>query len=104
MTTQRSLFDAAETQRRKETGMAQAAAGHRDWYDYARDVAVTLCHLKGDVTADDLRAAGVETPEGASYNVWGFVFKDRRFVPTGQRRPSKRPISHGNELKVWRLR
>lgn len=100
--TQRGLFDAPESERRKRDGMARAASGHEEWLAYARRVAVRLAREQGSVSADDLRAAGVETPEGVSFNIWGSVFNDSRFVFAGYCK-SKRPEAHSNLIRRWSL-
>ncbi len=66
-----------------------------------RLVALQLIDEQGSVSADDLRAAGVCTPPGAHFNVWGSVFSDPRFEQDGYTQ-SKRPEAHANLLRLWR--
>lgn len=103
MTAQRSLFDAAESERRKVDGMYRAAVGREGWLAYARGVAVRIAREQGTVNADDVRAAGVETPVGTSPNIFGSIFSNGEFEQVGYTL-SKRPTAHRNLLRVWRLR
>ena len=103
MTAQPSLFDAVESQRRKVAGMARAAGGRDGWLRYAREVAVSIARERGSVCADDVRAAGVQTPPNTSANIWGSLFKDERFEFTGFTH-SKRPEAHSNLIRLWMLR
>lgn len=100
---QTSLFDAAAGRRQRDRGKAQAAAAHGEWLDKARQLAVSIARAQGYVSADDLRAAGLVEPAGASFNVFGSVFSgDHRFVSDGFIR-SARPKAHANLLHRWRL-
>lgn len=99
---QTSLFDAAAGRRLRDRGKAQAASAHGEWLEKARDLAVSIARAQGTVTADDLRSAGLVEPAGASFNVWGSIFSDSRFVSDGFVR-SARPVAHANLLHRWRL-
>lgn len=101
--TQASLFDVVEAERRKAEGMARAAEGRDGWLSYARSVAVGLARLNGTVCADDVRAAGVETPPNTSHNIWGSVFSDERFELAGYTK-SQRPERHRSLIRIWRLK
>ncbi|MGD9827109.1 MAG: hypothetical protein AB7E70_20275 [Hyphomicrobiaceae bacterium] len=103
MNAQASLFDAEESKRRRDRGRTSAVSRHHGWLTEARRVALQLAHEKGTVTADDVRAAGVETPDGASPNVWGSVFLRDVFEHVGYTH-SARPEAHRNLLRVWRLK
>lgn len=103
MTAQPSLFDAAESERRKLDGMYRAAVGREVWLAYARSVAVRIAQKQGTVSADDVRAAGVETPVGTSFNIFGSLFRDPRFVFDSYCK-SERPVAHSNLIRRWRLR
>ena len=102
LTSQRSLFDARESERRKVAGMARAASAHGEWLEEVREVAVYLCKELGQCSADDLRLYGVKEPRDAHPNVWGAVFVDSRFVFAGYTH-SKRPEAHSNLIRLWRL-
>lgn len=102
MTAQRSLFDIAETKRRRDNGKAGAARGHSLWLELTREKAVDICRDKGTVCADCLRAAGIETPVDASPNIWGSVFNDARFTFAAYTH-SLRPEAHHNLIRSWRL-
>ena len=103
MNAQPSRWDAREGVRRRDAGIARASSAHAAWLAEARHVAVQIARISGTVTADDLRSWGIETPEGASPNIFGAVFSgDRRFVAVGYMY-SARPEAHRNLLRVWRL-
>lgn len=79
--------------------------------DWLRDIAERLIRTLGHgITADELRSiAGIETvkrgtPYQKSNNFMGCVFRDRRFVMSGDFRRSNTAGSHGNRLPVWVLR
>ncbi len=103
MSGQPSLFDLAEGLRRRDEGRSRAVSRHADWLEQARRTAVRLCHEQGTVSADDLRAAGIEVPPDASANIFGSIFNDSRFVQRGYTL-SKRPEAHANLLRLWGLR
>jgi len=83
--------------------MAQAAEGRAGWLAYARGVAEAIARDKGSVTADDVRAAGVETPPNTSPNIWGSVFNDARFAFLDFAY-SARPEAHHNLIRRWGIR
>lgn len=99
---QPSLFDVQEAERRKRSGMARASEGRSIWLQHAREVAVAIAMQQGHVNADDVRAAGVETPPNTSPNIWGMVFQEDRFRFLGYTH-SKRPEAHSNLLRDWGL-
>lgn len=99
---QSSLFDAAEGRLRRDLGIRAAGGKHTAWLAEAREVAADIAYRTGTVTADDVRAAGVETPEGASANVWGGLFNTDQFEFVGYTH-SARPEAHSNLIRVWRL-
>ena len=80
---------------------------HR-WVDDARMAAETMLLELIDfpnpfpetVTTDDLHLVMERPPHD---NCFGAIFKDRRFVPTGERVRSSRPEAHGRWLEIWRL-
>ena len=99
---QRSLFDAAESRRRRDEGIARAAEGREGWLARARVVAVAIASHQGTASADDLRAYGLETPPNTSPNIWGSIFNDKRFV-FDHYVHSTRPAAHSNLIRAWRL-
>ena len=79
--------------------------------DWLRDIAERLIRTLGHgITADELRSiAGIETvkrgtPYRGNNNFMGCVFRDRRFVKSGEEKRSTTKGSHGNRLPVWVLR
>ena len=78
---------------------------HR-WVDDARMAAETFCRHRtswksGTVTSDDIHDVMGPPPHD---NAYGTIFKDKRFVATGERVKSKRPEARARWIQVWRLR
>jgi hypothetical protein len=100
-----NLFDAAEAERRKEAGMARAAAARPALLAIARDVARHLAVVRGAVTSDDV--AYHMTELGHHYddlgNAAGSVFRGG-FEWTGEVRTSERASTHGRVIRVWRIK
>jgi hypothetical protein len=70
------------------------------WVDGARMAAEVLCMQFGWVDTDALHIVMGEPPHP---NCYGTIFKDKRFVATGERVRSTRPEAHGRWIEVWRL-
>ena len=83
----------------KEQGIASVSR-HR-WVDEARMEAERFCRFKGSITSDYVHSVMVPPPH---VNCFGAIFKDKRFVATGERVRSTRPEAHGRWIEVWRLR
>ena len=107
MTQQLTLDDLVPTgEELRDAGIASVSR-HR-WVDNARMAAETMLLELIDfpnpfpetVTTDDLHLVMERPPHD---NCFGAIFKDRRFVPTGERVRSTRPEAHGREIRVWRL-
>lgn len=99
-----NLFDAAESERRKEAGIAAAAEGRDYLLEIARDRARLVARERGEVTMDDVVAAMLEdgfNPADLG-NAAGAVFKGKEWVFTGRFVRSARVASHSNLLRVWR--
>ena len=73
---------------------------HR-WVDDARMAAETLARHFGYVTSDLVHDVMGPPPHD---NAYGAIFKDKRFVATGERVRSMRPEAHGRDIRIWRLR
>jgi hypothetical protein len=82
-----NLFDSAEAERRKEAGMAMAAAANAQLL--ADDVALEMHRL-----GLDYQSLG---------NAAGSVFRGR-FEWTGNVVASDRVSTHGRMIKVWRIK
>ena len=82
----------------KEQG--QQSLERHPWLNMARDTAARLCAANGTVTSDDLHIVMATPPHD---NCYGAIFKDKRFVSTGERVRSMRPEAHGRWIEVWRL-
>ena len=70
------------------------------WVDDARTAAETLARHFGYVTSDSVHRVMGTPPND---NCYGAIFKDRRFVATGERVKSTRREAHGRDIRVWRL-
>ena len=99
-----NLFDAAESERLKEAGIAAAAEGREYLLEIARDRARLVARERGEVTMDDVVAALVADGFDPAQlgNAAGAVFKGREWVFTGRFVRSARVASHSNLLRVWR--
>jgi hypothetical protein len=100
-----NLFDAAEAQRRREFGMALAAAARPALLAEAKSLASRVARAQGVVTSDDVALAMSEM--GLRYedlgNAAGSVFRGD-FEWTGEVVTSERPSTHGRVIRVWRLK
>jgi hypothetical protein len=105
---QLSIFDALETERRTEHGIARAKANTPpEWRERALMAVEYLSRARQTFTADDvwqfLHDAHVEMPHEPS--ALGPIMREAskkgwiRF--TGQMTKSQRPVSHQNLLRVW---
>lgn len=99
------LFNYAETLRRKESGMAKAAAACPQLLATAKNLAHRIAISKGSVTSDDVafRMAQIGMNYAELGNAAGSVFRGQ-FEWTGQVVPSERASTHGRSIKVWRLK
>lgn len=102
--TQSDLFDAAESRRRKERGMALAADAVPTLLARARHLAVGVAVRKGEVTADDvsewLELNGYPDLGPAA----GSLFRGPEWEFTGRFVQSTRKTNHARLLRVWRLK
>lgn len=104
-----NLFDAAESERLKEAGIAAAAEGREYLLEIARDRARLVARERGEVTMDDVVAALVADGFDPAQlgNAAGAVFKGKmggvsEWAFTGRFVRSARVASHSNLLRVWR--
>ncbi len=79
-----------------------ASLERHPWLSMARDTAARLCAagVSDTITSDDLHIVMAPPPHD---NCYGAIFKDKRFVATGERVRSTRPAAHGRWVMVWRL-
>ena len=100
------LFDAAESERRKEEGMALARLDKGKTLQVAKELAETLCRNNGTVTTDDI--AYEMHRYGMDYSVLGnaagSIFKGKQWEWTGQCTRSDRVLRHRGVIRVWRLK
>jgi|688.fasta_scaffold376009_1 hypothetical protein len=100
-----NLFDSAEAERRKEAGMAMAAAANAQLLAVAQRLALEIAQARGLVCADDVALEMHRL--GLDYqslgNAAGSVFRGR-FEWTGNVVASDRVSTHGRMIKVWRIK
>jgi hypothetical protein len=104
-----TLFDLAEAERRRDEGMAHAAARRAALLAIAQDCAFAIAQREG--TCDSDRVAERMAELGHDYdslgNAAGSVFRARqafwRWEWTGEARRSARPSTHARVIRVWRL-
>lgn len=101
-----NLFDHAESERRKASGMELAELKRFELLQVARGIAVDLCRRNGQCTADDvfIEAENRGTDLSDLGPASGSIFKPKYFEFTGLRVKSARKTNHARELKVWRLK
>jgi len=101
------LFDLPEAERRKLDGMSAASLSQKraTILVRAREVAVSLAHKIGEVTADDVYAELVRDGWAVSElgNAAGSIFKGG-FVWTEKWAKSERTSNHARVNRVWRLK
>lgn len=95
-----TLFDVARAREARDAGISQVAWNKDEWLAYVRERALRIINMNGVVTADDLRIH-CPTPEGFHPNIWGAVFKDKRFKWTGRYTTSSKVSSHARVIRVW---
>lgn len=98
------LFDLSEGIRLRDKGMGNAAYsyGADEWLSQARNVAAILAAKNGETDIDQVLKL-CPRPLSVSVNSTGSVFKDKRFVFTGNRKQSSKTNAHAREIKLWRL-
>jgi hypothetical protein len=99
-----TLFDAIESQAKKDEGMVLAAEAGEDALVMARQIAIQIARSRPsrECHADDV---GLEMEKrGISLGpAAGSIFKGGGWEFTGRRVRSARKKNHARELKVWRL-
>ena len=98
MNAQRNLFEGLK---RRDRGMARAAAAHAEALKRARDRAYLLALTSGRVAIDDV--ATTDAQLAALGNAAGSVFKEKHWECVGFRK-NVRPGAHGRIIRVWRLK
>lgn len=100
-----NLFDAAEADRRKETGMAKAASARPELLGVAQAVALGLAADGREVSMDDVAAE--MAAQGYDFtllgNAAGSVFKGPGWTCSGFTR-SVRASTHGRAIRLWKLK
>lgn len=98
------LFDAAEADRRKEAGMAKAAAARPELLAAAQGIALALAAGGDEVSMDHVAAE--MAAQGYDFtllgNAAGSVFKGPGWVCSGFTR-SVRASTHGRAIRLWKL-
>jgi hypothetical protein len=98
------LFDAEESERLKQLGMAAAAGNNKAALDLGRRIARALGRQFGCVTADDVGRILKRDYNIASLGpAAGSLFKDpsKCWKWTGDWRKSARKTNHSRMIRVW---
>jgi len=103
------LFDAVESARRRDEGIARATAKKERsaLVLQAKAIAIRIAAEHGTVTADDVAAAmsAMGLNYGALANAAGAIFRDKKvFEDTQQSHRCERVSSHRRKVTVWRLK
>ena len=104
----RPVLALVEGKRLRDEGMEQAAASAGEmWTAAARCVLERVARSRSEFTADDLWAAGLESPAHGA-NAIGSVFttaaRDGLIENTHRTIRSARPGNHARAVPVWRSR
>ena len=101
-------FDAERGESEKRRGMEIAARSKQERLKWVRRCAENLANKNGfchaDMLAEYLAHRFKLDMHDLLGNAAGSIFAGREWEFTGRRIKSTRVRSHGNELKVWRLR
>jgi hypothetical protein len=98
---QSSLFDASKGEAEKEYGQILAEINSGGFVPVMRRLAVSLSHLNGFVTVDDLRKwAAARNVEPHHPNAWGALFRCG-FIPVG-RAKSTLVSNHSRWVFQWK--
>ena len=88
----------------KREGMQQAAKSKNELLEKALEIARNHPNARDGITMDDVVFEMRKQELPSLGNAAGSVFLGKAWEFTGERRKSTRLESHGNELKVWRLK
>lgn len=86
----------------RDSQLALFELGYSAFLELCRDEAAKIATQRGQVSINDVREV-VELPWNVSPNVFGAVFKDRRFVPVGFAQASH-PGAHARVIRVYKLK
>ncbi len=98
------LFDAAESQRHAEIGIAIASDNRSAVLMHAKSIAreIALSRMSREVTSDDVNARLTLGQHKALGNAAGGIFKGREWEFVGTIK-STRIAAHARLISVWRL-
>ena len=88
----------------KEKGMALGRKAKAFLLHQARKYATEIARSRGEVTADDVRAAMADEGLPGLGMAAGSIFRGPEWVPTGEMKTSAVVANHAREIKVWRLK
>lgn len=96
-------FDLNLAERGARYGIRRVEENNQLFLKTARAIAANRCRVSvtGTVTCDDVRKVCPVDPK--HHNAWGAIFRDKRFIFTGETRKSELTQGHGNLQRVWRL-
>lgn len=104
MTLDLPLFNAAESQRRRDGGIASvelnATLWHNDWVSKARYMAVQHARIHGSVCADDIHRI-CPLPSGLHHNAFGAIWRTKELVCVDWKK-SERPDAHARRIGIYK--
>jgi hypothetical protein len=86
----------------RDAGIARVSQGREDWIAYARDMAISIAKVHGQVTINDVRKR-VEMPDDYHPNTWGAVLRGDAFEPIGYCQATH-PSAHARVVRVYKLK
>ena len=106
MNEQITIFDAIESAKQAEAGIALAASHKPSLLAIARGIAVGIAEASPNRTCDaDQVVRELERRNlGQLGNAAGSLFRGKAWEFTGQFKKSERVHAHSNLLRVWRLK
>jgi hypothetical protein len=86
----------------RDAGIARVSQGREDWIAYARDMAISIAKVHGQVTINDVRER-VEMPDDYHPNTWGAVLRGDAFEPIGYCQATH-SSAHARVVRVYKLK
>ena len=97
------LFNAAESKRLKEQGMAISASYPNDtWLLKAQATAQLLAAKFGETDSDEVQKI-CPRPDSVHPNATGSIFSGNKWMCVGRKKTAK-VSGHAREIKIWALR
>lgn len=96
--------DLARARRERDKGIKKVSNNNATFLETMRGVARLICHQKGWVCSDDLRAwCDARKFYPSHFNAYGAILTKHEFVP-GEYIVSHQVQGHGNRIRKWTLK